>query len=306
MRFARYLARNLFCGKRIRLAFGSFVVHVAWLSIPLSSGAAELPASFQVQTFQDCDVCPVMVVVPAGSFTMGSVVDEAGRYDDEGPPRVIKISAPFAVGKYEVTFDEWDACTADGGCDHQPDDRGWGRGRRPVINVGWHDTRNYLAWLNSKTGKPYRLASEAEWEYAARAGTTTSRYWGDDPSLACRYANVHDLTIATGNPFHWRHHDCQDGFANTAPVGSFLPNAFGLHDMLGNVWEWVEDCTTPNYLIASSSGKPVTTGECFLRMLRGGAWFYPERQVRAAKRRRTDWMHRSVIIGFRVVRDIAE
>ena len=282
------------------------MVNAASLFLPLSGHGAELPEPNRVQTIQDCDVCPVMVLIPAGSFTMGSAMDEAGRYDDEGPERVIKISAPFALGKYEVTFDEWDACTADGGCEHRPDDRGWGRGRLPVINVGWHDTRDYLAWLDEKTGQQYRLASEAEWEYAARAGTTTSRYWGDDPSLACRYANVHDLTIATDNPYHWRHHDCEDGFANTAPVGSFLPNAFGLHDMLGNVWEWVEDCTTPNYLIAPTNGEAITTGECFLRVLRGGAWFYPERQVRSAKRRRTDWMHRSVIIGFRVARDVAE
>ena len=235
---------------------------------------------------------------------MGSPEHEVGRYDDEGPPHRVTIAKPFAVGKYEVTFDEWDACSAAGGCEHRPDDRGWGRGRRPVINVGWKDTREYLEWLSRKTQQSYRLPSEAEWEYAARAQSVTARYWGDNPAEACEYANVHDLTLDTGNPFHWRPHDCNDGFANTAPVGSFKPNPFQLYDMLGNVWEWVEDCTTMDYSAAPLDGSAVTTGECFLRVLRGGAWFYPERQVRSAKRRRTDWMNRSVIIGFRVARAI--
>ena len=212
------------------------------------------------RVFRDCPECPEMVVVPAGSFMMGSPSHEAGRGDDEGPRHRVTIEKPFAVGKYEVTFAEWDACVADGGCGgHRPEDEGWGRGRRPVINVNWDDAKAYVRWLNRKTGKQYRLPSEAEWEYAARAGTTTRYNWGDD--IGRNRANCN------GCGSRWDR-------KQTAPVGSFRANVFGLHDVHGNVWEWVEDCLNYNYAGAPADGSPWTDGDCTLAaVLRGGSWF---------------------------------
>ena len=177
--------------------------------------------------FRDCPECPEMVVVPAGSFMMGSPASEKDRDDDEGPVHRVNrvtIAAPFAVGVYEVTFDEWDACVRGGGCGgYRPVDAGWGRGRRPVINVNWEDVRTYVDWLSRETGKDYRLLSEAEWEYAARAGTTTRYHWGDD--IGRNRANC-----------YYTYDGCGDSWDHTAPVGSFGANGFGLHDMHGNVW----------------------------------------------------------------------
>ena len=220
--------------------------------------------------FRDCPECPEMVVVPAGSFTMGSSPHEEGREDREGPQRLVRIPKPYAVGKYEVTFREWDACVTAGGCNHRPGDEGWGRGRRPTINVSWHDSQEYVRWLSRRTGKPYRLLSEAEWEYAARAGTMTRYYWDDD--IGRNRANC------DGCGSRW-----DDD--RTAPVGSFAPNDFGLHDMLGNVWEWVEDCWRPNYSGAPSDGSAWVSGEgCGQRILRGGSWYDTRKYVRVAFR----------------------
>ena len=182
-----------------------------------------------------------MVVIPAGSFLMGSPEGEEGRLDREGPQHPVTIGAPFALGKYEVTFDEWDACVAAGGCEHRPDDQGWGRGTRPVINVSWEDAHQYVAWLSGETGETYRLPSEAEWEYAARAGTTTRYFWGDGEDPACGSANIYDQVGKAADDYGGASFGCDDGFAETAPAGSFRANAFGLHDVSGNVWEWVED-----------------------------------------------------------------
>ena len=168
------------------------------------------------EVFRDCGVCPEMVVIPAGDFVMGSPENEEGRYGSEGPQHRVRIEQPFALGKTEVTFAEWDACIADGGCDgYRADDEGWGRGQRPAINVSWKDAKAYLGWLSRKTGHAYRLASESEWEYAGRAGTTTARSWGEETDRGCGYANVHDRT----SKFSWTHHDCAD-CAALAPAGS--------------------------------------------------------------------------------------
>ena len=176
--------------------------------------------------FRDCPACPEMIVVPTGSYEMGSPLSEAGRDDDEGPVHQVTIAKPFAVGKYEVTFDEWDACVADGGCKHQKYDRDSDRGNRPV-EVLWDEAQKFVGWLSRVTGKPYRLLSEAEWEYVARAGSTTAYPWGDD--IGTNKANC------DGCGSQW---DEQ----STAPVGSFEANAFGIFDTAGNAWEWVEDC----------------------------------------------------------------
>ena len=216
---------------------------------------------------RECAQCPEMVVVPAGRFRMGG--------DDlflEPVFHDVTIAAPFAVGKYEVTFAEWDACVAAGGCTHRPDDNGWGRGTRPVIYVSWDDAQEYVRWLSRETGKAYRLLSEAEWEYVARAGSTTKYPWGND--VGTNKANC------DGCGSQW------DG-KRTAPVGSFEPNAFGLFDTAGNVEEWVEDCWNDSYVGAPSDGSVWTGGwfnKCELRVLRGGSWDHNPRLIRSAYR----------------------
>jgi formylglycine-generating enzyme required for sulfatase activity len=231
------------------------------------------------RVFRDCsNVCPEMVVLPAGSFTMGS-----NDYDSEMPPHTVTIQRPFAVGKFEVTFAEWDACVADGGCRHRPGDQGWGRGRRPVIYVSWNDAKEYVAWLSRKTGKTYRLLSEAEWEYAARAGTTTRYAFGD--------------TISESQ--------AQFSAGKTVEVGSFPPNRFGLHDMHGNVWEWVEDSWHSDYNGAPLDGSMWTGGNMSLRVLRGGSWLYIDPgSLRSAIRSRYRPGIRDSVVGFRVARTL--
>jgi len=239
--------------------------------------------------FKDCPDCPEMVVVPAGAFTMGSPDSEKNRSDNEGPQRKVTIAKPFAVGKFEVTFAEWDACVADGGCKHQPDDERSGRGKRPVINVSWDDiSREYLPWLKRKTGKDYRLLTEAEWEYAARAGTTTAYAFGK--SITKRQAQFLEGS--------WRSAE------RTVEVGSFEANAFGLHDMHGNVFEWVQDCYKDSYKGAPSDGSAATAGDCSLRVLRGGSWGGLPRRLRSACRLRGQPDLRDVNGGFRVARTL--
>lgn len=235
------------------------------------------PASAQEvgQRFRDCPTCPVMVVVPAGSFLMGSPPESEEAYADERPQHLVTIESPFAVGVYEVTFAEWDACVNAGGCrGHSPDDMGWGRGRIPVTTVSWDDAWEYTAWLSELTGEAYRLLSEAEWEYVARAGTRTERYWGDDASEQCRYANGDDEAVS-----------CSDGYEYAAPVGSFQANAFWLHDVLGNLWEWTEDCWNDDYTGAPTDGSAWRVGDCSQRVQRGGSLGGP----RDSSARRYGW-----------------
>ena len=287
------------------------------------------------QTFRDCSSCPEMVVVPAGTFIMGSPESEAGRlrtvYDQEGeairwttqdtvrlkveagqrlvvvegPQRYVTIAAPFAVGVYEVTFEEWDACARGGGCGGLiPDHEGWGRGRRPVINVSWEEARGYAEWLSRETGETYRLPSEAEWEYVARAGTETARYWGETDAAQCRYANGADAAALQEYP-HWIAASCSDGYLETAPVGSFAPNAFGLYDTLGNVWEWTLDCWNERYSGAPADGSAWESGDCSDRVARGGSWQNVPGRVRSASRSRDPAVdYRNSLAGFRVVRII--
>ncbi len=244
------------------------------------------------KSFRDCPDCPEMVVVPEGSFTMGSPADEKERYDDEGPQHKVTISKPFAVGKFVVTFDEWDACVSGGGCERNPSpsDEGWGKGRRPVINVNWDDAQEYVNWLSRKTRQKYRLLSEAEWEYAARAGTRTRYFWGN--SLGRNNAKCNGCGSEGDNK-------------KTAEVGQFQPNAFGLYDMAGNVWQRTEDCWNDNYNGAPDDGSAVTTGYCRNRVLRGGYWADDPRGLRSAARfRGGGWgdLVRGRLIGFRVAR----
>jgi formylglycine-generating enzyme required for sulfatase activity len=255
--------------------------------------AALLLTAACAQTFQDCADCPEMVVVPAGSFMMGDLGGD-GR-NEERPIHPVSIEYPFAVGRFEVTFDQWNACAAEGGCSQRPADEGWGQADRPVINVNTKDAGEYLAWLNQKAGVPedapgYRLLSEAEWEYAARARTTTRYFWGDE--------------VGIGNATCW---GCGSQWDRkmTAPVGSFAANAFGLHDMHGNVSEWVEDCETLNYKDVPADGSAWKGGgRCSVQITRGGYWAAIPDAIRSAYRRGAFFDARGNSIGFRVAKSL--
>ena len=252
--------------------------------------------------FRDCANCPEMVVVPSGSFMMGSPGGESGRYDNEGPRHRVRIGYRFAVGVYEVTFGEWDACASAGGCGgYRPDDRGWGRGNRPVMNVSWNDAQGYVRWLSERTRERYRLLSESEWEYTSRAGTTAARYWGESSRDQCHYGNGADET-ARRHESGWTVAPCDDGYYRTSPAGNYEPNAFGLHDVLGNVWEWTQDCWNDSYAGAPADGSAWGRGACANRVLRGGSWLSTPRFLRSADRNRNTAGTRDSIIGFRVAR----
>lgn len=219
---------------------------------------------------------------------MGSRTDEEGRSGNEGPQHPVKFARPFAVGKYEVTFKEWDACVAAKSCGHQPKDFGWGRGMQPVVFVSWKDATEYAEWLRTKTGKRYRLPSEAEWEYAARAGSTTRYPWGNEPGTS--RANF------DGSGSQW-------SGEQTAPVGSFAASDFGLHDMIGNVWEWTQDCWNDNYSGAPSEGKPWESGDCGRRVVHGGSWVSKPVAL-AAVRNWHEAVDRNFNLGFRLARTL--
>ena len=235
--------------------------------------------------FRDCPQCPEMVALPPGIFIMGSPKGEK----HERPTRPVRVTKPFAIGKYEVTFDEWAACVREIGCGAIPGDHGWGQGRRPVINIDFEVAKQYIRWLEKKTKQVYRLPSESEWEYAARAGTTTEFPWGDalEPNRAnCR--------------------ECGSEWSGekTAPVGSFPPNPWGLHDFNGNVWEWTEDCWNPDHEGAARDTRPRLSGDCHFRVMRGGSWYYFGRLSRSSYRFKNATEVKSYNIGFRVVREI--
>jgi len=237
------------------------------------------------EAFRDCEVCPELVVVPAGRYVMGS---NTSRFPAERPARLVTIARPFAIGRYEVTFDEWRACVAEGGCGRMPGDHGWGRGRRPVINVSWPEAMGYARWLGRRTGLTYRLPSEAEWEYAARAGTATDYWWGDDPGTGranCRNCGSEDSH-------------------QTVPVGRFAPNPFGLFDMHGNVWEWVLDCWHPTHENSPRDGSARLADGCRERVTRGGSWYYVNTNARSAYRSKFPADAFSYGIGLRVVREL--
>jgi formylglycine-generating enzyme required for sulfatase activity len=229
-----------------------------------------------------------MIVVPAGEFTMGSPATENGHVGHEGPQHRVVIAKPFAVSKFDVTFADWDACVAAGACP-QVGDAGLGRGPKPAIDVTWDDAQRYVAWLAKTTGQPYRLLTEAEWEFVARAGTTTAYPWGNE--------------IGEGNANCIR---CGSAWDNreTSPAGSFKPNAFGLYDMAGNVWQWVQDCYHDNYNGAPTDGSAWTSGDCSRRVARGGSWVDRPQLSRSAARLRLATGFRISNLGFRVGRTL--
>ena len=233
-----------------------------------------------------------MVDIPAGSFRMGDISGGGGGDSNAKPVHTVTISS-FRMGKHEVTFDQWDACVTDGGCNgYSPKDEGWGRGSRPVIHVSWDDAQFFVNWLNGKTGGNFHLPSEAEWEYAARAGTKTKYPWGDQASH--EYANYGTDDCCGGLA------QGQDRWVNTAPVGQFPANAFGLYDMHGNVWEWTQDCWNGDYNGAPSDGSPWTGGDCPRRVIRGGSWLNLPVVVRSARRGGTSASGRFYYRGFRL------
>ena len=249
------------------------------------------------QPFKECDSCPEMVVIPAGNFSMGSPASEPERDNDESQVKVT-VAKPFAVSKHEVTFVEWDACVEAGACNgYKPTDAGWGRGKRPAIFVSWNDAKAYVTWVAAKTGKPYRLLSEAEWEYAARAGTTTPFWWGS--SITPRQANYDgsaDPYKGGGSKGKYR--------SKTVPVDSFKPNPWGLYNVHGNVWEWTEDCWNGSNTDNPGDGSARTVGDCGRRVVRGGSWDSGPRGLRSAFRLGGTADDRFDLLGFRVARTL--
>jgi formylglycine-generating enzyme required for sulfatase activity len=304
-------------------------------AIVLVSLAAAGGARGQGATFRDCSRCPEMVAIAPGAFTMGvppgeeeqENVPELFRHLSE-PQHRVEIQEDYAVGRYAVTRAEFDAFVVETryrtgpGCrtyslsDHRWDEEerpgsDWQRpgfaqtARDPVVCVSWDDARAYAAWLSRRTGYRYRLPSEAEWEYAARAGSPQARFWGDRRDEACHYANVADVTMfaAAGlRPGPDRSFACSDGYVFTAPGGSFAPNAFQLYDMLGNVWQWVEDCWARSYAGAPADGSARTNGDCSRRVVRGGSWSVKPRDVRSGYRGWMDFGGRTTYVGFRIAR----
>jgi formylglycine-generating enzyme required for sulfatase activity len=291
--------------------------------------AAPLAAQEAGNVLTDCAECPEMVVVPAGRFTMGVAADEEDRemlgstFRGRSEPRHVVEVKRFLAGRHEVTRGQYRAFTAatgraTEGCFvwlrdqfEKSSTRDWQNAgyhqddSHPVVCVSWDDATAYTRWLSGRTGKPYRLLSEAEWEYAARAGSETTRFWGDDAHASCAYANGADISTLARVPgtSEWPIANCNDRQAYTAPVGSYRPNAFGLYDMLGNVWEWTQDCWYPDYAGAPTDGRAWLSGECARRVVRGGSWEDGPAGLRAAYRVGSPASVRVYIRGFRVARD---
>jgi formylglycine-generating enzyme required for sulfatase activity len=276
------------------------------------------------QVFTECANCPEMVVVPAGTFMMGSPDDEKDRQRDEGPVHRVEIKQPFALGRFEITLDQFAAFVGDTG--HRSEFNCWTRdnnvvqrvfgyrffqeGDHPVLCVTWPDAKAYAAWLSARTAQAYRLPSEAEWEYAARSGTAGPYPFPGGDDNVCAYGNVFDqATYETLTPRDdmLPFATCNDGYAYTAPVGSFIANRFGLHDMVGNVGEWVEDCWNTGYTGAPDDGSAWTTGRCDRRMVRGSSHLSMLRDVRVAWRGSVNGTsYHNISIGFRVARTIKQ
>lgn len=252
------------------------------LPVPTATevASASSPSGF---TFRDCDGCPELVVVRPGSFKMGS-----SKSPSEMPSHTVKLPNAFAIGRFEVTFAEWDRCVEAGECRYQPGDHGWGRAKIPVGDVSWEDANAYLTWLSHKTGQTYRLPSEAEWEFASRGGTSGRFWWGHDQG--------------EGNA------NCagcgQQSQGKPLVVGSFKPNSFGLYDTAGNIAEWVQDCWNENYKGAPSNGSAWLAGNCSQRVLRGGSYNSKAQFVRSPARFRYDSDVRYLANGFRALREL--
>jgi formylglycine-generating enzyme required for sulfatase activity len=253
--------------------------------------------------FKECDNCPEMVTAPAGTFVMGSPASEPAREADEGPQQQVVLGRMFAVGRSAVTFDEWNACVAEGGCNaYRPGDYGWGGGTRPVINVSWNDAQAYVKWLSAKTGAPYRLLSEAEREYVTRGCTSPAC-----PSTPFWFGA--EISPDRAN-YDWRR--SYNGSAKaqaarrTVATDASEPNPFGLFQVHGNVREWVEDCWNANLSGVPRDGTARTTGDCASHVVRGGSWADEPKDLRSAKRSWEVTTERRAEIGFRVARTLRD
>ena len=305
----------------------AFVIIAAWLCLSICAAIAR--AAAPVPAVRDCIDCPELIVIPSGSFTMGVAPGEELREnlgsDFRGrsePAHVVRVRG-FLAGRFEVTRGQYrrfveatgrsnDGCFVWGGDRYVLDGtKSWRdpgylqEDTHPATCVSWEDATAYAAWLSALTGKTYRLLTEAEWEYVARAGSVASRPWGDDPSQSCAHANGADRSLAAVMPAarSWGVLQCDDGYAHTAPVGRYAANAFGVHDMLGNVWEWTQDCWNPGYAGAPADGSAWSTGDCGMRAVRGGSWDDVPAGLRAAYRVGSPVIIRVYGRGFRIARD---
>lgn len=262
--------------------------YIEQYSIHRAQAHTRLDGPLTADIFRDCLGCPEMVVLPEGEFQMGGLTGD----NDERPLRRVAIERSIAVGKYEVTFAEWDLCALEGGCVRDVYDSTYGRENRPVINVTWEDAQSYAKWLGSRTGANYRLLTEAEWEFAARSGTSTEFWWGN--SL------IPDMAVCIGCVSNW-------SSESTMPVGQYGANAYGLHDTAGNVAEWVQDCKHTDYAGAPVNGQAWMAGpggDCSQAVLRGGSWLSRPGEVRSADRAYAQRSYSDSSIGFRVARDL--
>jgi len=309
------------CGGTVTVSFASRC------AAPLT--AAQERGLKPKDAFRECDKCPEMVVVPAGSFTMGSPENEKDRGNNEGPQQAVTIGNPFAVGKFHVTVDQFAAFMAEmrydagskcwtfeGGKYEVRSDRSWRNpgfvqeGAHPAVCLNWDDAKAYVEWLVEKTHKPYRLLTEAEWEYSARGRTAPCaypRFWfGNDEKDLCRYGNGADQKArdTIGGAKGWTIAPCDDGYAYTSPVGRFAANGFGLYDMFGNAWQWTLDCHRDNYKGAPTDGSAWTSGDCSRRVVRGGSWDDVPQDLRSANRSWDSTDYRNGDLGFRVGRTL--
>ncbi|MBL8642625.1 MAG: formylglycine-generating enzyme family protein [Rhodospirillaceae bacterium] len=306
------------------------IIGVVGVALWLADAAVAQPRSLT-----DCPTCPEMVVIPSGTLSMGTTpsaleLDRTGRGKAEAGIVAVAINQSFALGRTEVTRAQYEAFVK--ATNYAPKvkfcrvwdqtgqrftdvpNRTWrdtglqtlARDDHPVTCVSWDDAQAYVKWLSEQTNKRYRLPSESEWEYAARGGQNKRRFWGDDPADGCAYANIYDLTARRAYPLSWTHVTCADGFADLAPVASLLPNAYGLHDMIGNVWEWVGDCFTTSKIGRPKDQRAWTWDGCTDRALRGGSWMTAPDRARVAFPAGDPHDDRYVFLGFRVARDLTE
>jgi len=266
-----------------------------WGQLPLS---AETETTLKARdSFKECPECPEMVVVPAGSFMMGTPADEPVRHNGEDPVHRVTIAKPFAVGRFAVTFDEWDACLADGGCNGiTGKDGGFGRGRMPAQGLSYDDVQTYLVWISKKAGRTYRLPSESEREYFTRAGTTTPFWFG-------KIATQQDANYDAWMPY--AESPRGETSKGPKPVDSYAPNPFGLYQVSGNIFEWTQDCFNKRYNEDKpSDGRPWLDGDCSKRMTRGGRWSFAANMLRSGYRNAESADFAGTVYGFRVVRDL--
>ena len=275
-------------------------------SYPQGSYAAQAIAALEAlrpspgRTFRDCVECPDMVSLPTGTASLGAAETEANARPNEKPQRPVTFANMFAISVTEVTFAEYDACIAAGGCSGRPSDNGWGRSNRPVINVSWGDAQKYASWLSSKSGQSYSLPTEAQWEYAARAGDSNALL-GGSPAAICAFANG----AGAESGLKWANAACSDPVADrTMPVGRLGANKFGVKDAIGNVAEWTQDCNTLNLRDAPTDGSADSRGSCNQRVVRGGSWFSGPADLRYAARLMQRRGDSNDFTGFRVVRKV--